>query len=149
MMEWINRFSSPRRLPLILSISFVFSMGLLDYSQYVHPSHPISPETFSHETFHQALIAHVKNGAVDYPQLAHDSNFKRYIHLLQQIAPQQLPTPNHRQAFWINVYNAFAIKGILNGDSPATLAGRYTFFIDRKYVVGEESLNLYDLEQHS
>lgn len=49
-------------------------------------------------------MAHVKNGAGDYLQLAHDSNLKRYFNLLQQIAPQQLPTPNHRLAFWIKVY---------------------------------------------
>lgn len=147
-MEWIMRFSNPRRLPLVFIISFAFSMGCSTIPNRFTPSNPISPETFTHENFHQALLAHVKNGVVDYPQLAHDSHFNRYINLLEHIAPQQLPTPNHRLAFWINVYNAFAIKGILEGDSPATLTGRYTFFIGRTYVVGEESLNLYDLEQH-
>lgn len=90
--------------------------------------HPISPESFTHETFHQALIAHVKNGVVDYPSLAHNSNFNHYMNLLQHIAPQQLPTPNHRLAFWINAYNAFALEGILDGYSPATSHGTVHIF---------------------
>ncbi|MEO6203654.1 MAG: DUF547 domain-containing protein [Nitrospirales bacterium] len=146
--EWTIRLSIPMRWPLILIISFAFSIGCSTIPNTFTPFNPISPESFTHESFDQALIAHVKNGVVDYPQLAHDSHFKHYLNLLQQIAPQQLPTPNHRLAFWINVYNAFAIKGILDGYSPATLTGRYTFFIGRTYVVGGKSLNLYDLEQH-
>ncbi|MCA9458582.1 MAG: DUF547 domain-containing protein [Nitrospira sp.] len=93
-------------------------------------------------------MAHVKNGVVDYPQLAHDPHLTRYLQLLQHIAPQQLSTPNHRLAFWINAYNAFAIKGIIDGYAPTSLTGRYTFFIGRTYQVGGELLNLYDLEQH-
>lgn len=147
-MQWITEFSNQSIWPFILIISFAFSLGCSTIPPTFTPSHPISPEAFSHEHFHQALMAHVKNGVVDYPQLAHDSHFSRYLTLLQHIAPQQLPTPNHRLAFWINVYNAFAIKGILEGSSPATLTGRYTFFIGRTYQVGEEFLNLYDLEQH-
>lgn len=147
-MEWIIRLSILMRWPIIHIIFLSFFMGCSTIPTTFTPSKPISPESFTHESFHQALIAHVKNGVVDYPQLAHDSHFKRYLKRLQHIAPQQLPTPNHRLAFWINVYNAFAMKGILDGYSPATLTGRYRFFIGRTYVVGEESLNLYDLEQH-
>lgn len=146
-MEWITGFSSQGRLPLILISSFVLSMGCSTIPKTFTPSNPISPETFNHENFQQALMAHVKNGVVDYPQLSHDSHFTRYLHLLQHIAPQQLPTPNHRLAFWINAYNAFAIKGIIDGYAPTSLTGRYTFFLGRTYQVGGELLNLYDLEQ--
>lgn len=133
---------------ITLTISLFLLMGCSTVPKTFSPSHPIPPDTFTHETFHQALTMHVKDGLVDYPKLAEDSNFKAYVNLLYHIAPQQLPTPNHRLAFWINVYNALAIKGIIDGYSPATLTGRYTFFIGREYVVGGESLNLYDLEQH-
>jgi len=128
-------------------ISFFLFMGCSTVPKTFSPHSPIPPETVSHEAFHRALTSHVNNGQVDYPGLATNANFKTYITLLQRIAPQQLPTPNHRLAFWVNAYNALAIKGILDGYSPATLTGRYTFFIGRKYVVGGESLNLYDLEQ--
>jgi hypothetical protein len=146
-MKWIRRLSIPMRWPTIHLISFAFFMGCSTIPTTFAPSNPISPESFTHQTFNQALLAHVKNGVVDYPSFAHDSNFKRYINLLEHLAPQQLPTPNHRLVFWINAYNAFAIKGILDGYSPSSLTGRYTFFVGRTYVVGGESLNLYDLEQ--
>lgn len=133
---------------MTLTIGLFLLTGCSTDPKTFSPSHPLSPATFTHETFHQALTMHVKDGLVDYPKLAEDSNFKAYLNLLLHIAPQQLPTPNHRLAFWVNVYNALAIKGIIDGYSPATLTGRYTFFIGREYVVGGESLNLYDLEQH-
>ncbi|MCA9421514.1 MAG: DUF547 domain-containing protein [Nitrospira sp.] len=136
------------KLPLMFIISLALSMGCSTIPSTFTPSHPISPATFTHENFDQALARNVKDGVVDYPAFANDFNFKSYINLLQQIAPQQLPTPNHRLAFWINAYNALTIQGIIDGYSPATMAGRYTFFISREYVVGGELLNLYDLEQH-
>ena len=129
-------------------IAIVLDMGCSTIPQSFSPDNPLPPDTLTHENFHQALARHVKDGLVDYPQMAKDENFTTYIHDLQHIAPQQLPTPNHRLAFWINTYNALTIKGIIDGYSPASLTGRYTFFIGRKYAVGGESLNLYDLEQH-
>jgi hypothetical protein len=63
------------------------------------------------------------------------------------VDPNGLPTDEARLAFWINAYNAFAIKGILDGYSPATLAGRYRYFIATDYRVGGEMINLYDLER--
>jgi len=50
-------------------------------------------------------------------------------------------------AFWINAYNAFAVKGILDHYSPMTLWGRYRYFIGRDYQVGGATINLYDLER--
>ena len=50
-------------------------------------------------------------------------------------------------ALWINAYNAYAIKGILDGYSPGTWVGRYRYFIGRTYRVGGASINLYDLER--
>jgi hypothetical protein len=133
---------------ITLSIGLLLLMGCSPVPQTFSPSNPLPPDAFTHDTLHQALSRHVKDGLVDYPELALDSNFNTYVNLLPHIAPQRLPTPDHRLAFWVNVYNALAIKGIIDGYSPATLTGRYTFFIGREYVVGGESLNLYDLERH-
>lgn len=133
---------------LIIGSIFLLLIGCSTVPQTFSPSNPLPPDTFTHDPLHQALSRHVKDGLVDYPGLALDANFHTYVNLLPHIAPQQLPTPNHRLAFWVNVYNALTIQGILDGYSPATLTGRYTFFIGREYVVGGEALNLYDLERH-
>ena len=132
---------------LIISLlSFTF-VGCSFIPNTFTPTNPISPEEFNHQKLQQTLEAYVKDGHVDYPNLGSDASFHAYIQNLQRTAPQQLPTPNHRLAFWINAYNAFAIKGILNGYSPSSLTGRYTYFIGQKYVVGGEPVNLYDLER--
>lgn len=112
-----------------------------------NPQDPIPPKEFSHQNFHGVLRAHVGHGVVDYPAIAADPGFERYIQQLDRIDPSSFPTRQDRLVFWINAYNAFAIKGILDGYSPLTLFGRYRYFIGRAYRVGGQSINLYDLER--
>lgn len=112
-----------------------------------HPVHPIPPRQFSHRLFDELLRAHVRDGMVDYPAIATDSRFGTYLEQLNRVDPTGLPTDRDRLAFWINAYNAFAIKGILDGYSPLTLVGRYWYFIAKTYRAGGEPINLYNLEQ--
>ncbi len=132
---------------LFLTIAFLSLVGCSSIPKTFSPQDPIVPASFNHHAFNQTLQQHVTDGHVDYPKVATDTAFKTYLRDLQNIAPQQLPTPNHRLAFWINAYNAFAIQGILDGYSPSTFSGRYTYFIGQDYLVGGESINLYDLER--
>ena len=132
-------------------IVFLMILGLLPACSTVprsfSPKPSITPADFSHDAFDTVLKAHVTDGVVHYPRVALDPNFTHYLRQLNQIAPTQLPTPNDRLAFWINAYNAFAIKGILDGYSPSTFTGRYQYFINQRYAVGGQSINLYDLER--
>ena len=111
------------------------------------PNDPIAPSQFSYHAFHAVLNEHVKDGTVHYPAIARDERFQFHIRQLDRIDPDRLPTRAERLAFWINAYNAFAIQGILAGDSPTTLWGRYRYFIGRKHHVGGRAITLYDLEQ--
>lgn len=112
-----------------------------------HPVDPITSESLSHGIFSQVLRQHVMEGHVDYPAIAGDGRFVEYLRLLDRVDPDRLPAREDRLAFWINAYNAFAIKGILDGYSPSTLWRRYRYFIGRDYAVGGSSINLYDLER--
>lgn len=112
-----------------------------------NPLDPVAPKEFSHQVFHEVLRAHVEQGVVNYPAIAADRGLERYIQQLDRIDPSRFPTRQDRLVFWINAYNAFAIKGILDGYSPLTLFGRYRYFIGRAYQVGGQSINLYDLER--
>ncbi len=132
---------------LILSLTMLSLFGCSSVPKSFTPQQPLSPATFTHNTFNQVLTRHVNNGRVNYQALSADHSFSTYLTDLKNLAPQQLPTPNHRLAFWINAYNAFAMKGILEGLSPSTLSGRYRYFISQKYLVGDEPINLYDLER--
>ena len=135
------------KIRFILSILILNLIGCSSVPKTFSPQEPIAPSVFTHQNFHQTLERHVNDGVVNYQAVSTDSMFSSYLSALKRIAPQQLPTPNHRLAFWINTYNAFAIQGILDGLSPSTFSGRYTYFISQDYIVGDESINLYDLER--
>lgn len=112
-----------------------------------NPTDAISPKNFSHHALDETLRIHVTDGVLNYAAISVDSKFQAYLRQLDRIDPNRLPTRQDRLAFWINAYNAFAIKGILDGYSPMTLVGRYSYFIARGYQVGGETINLYDLER--
>jgi hypothetical protein len=112
------------------------------------PLNPIPPEEFSHKVFHEVVQAHVQDGSVDYPGIHSDDRLPIYLEQLDRVDPDALTTQNERLAFWINAYNAFAIKGILDGYSPTSYFGRYRYFIGQDYRVGGETINLYDLERN-
>ncbi|MGH7229520.1 MAG: DUF547 domain-containing protein [Nitrospiraceae bacterium] len=112
-----------------------------------NPAEPIGPNEFSHRTFDELLRASVVDGVVNYPGITADARFQAYLLQLDRVDPNSLPTRQDRLAFWINAYNAFAIKGILDGYSPMTLVGRYRYFIARDYQIGGKTIDLYDLER--
>ena len=111
------------------------------------PVNPILPAEFSHGLFEQVLESHVQDGVVDYPAIQTDSRFTAYLTQLDRVAPDTFATRHKQLAFWINAYNAFAVKGILDHYSPTTYVGRYRYFIGRDYRVGGATINLYDLER--
>jgi len=112
-----------------------------------HPVQPIAPAEFSHVAFDEVLQAHVQDGVVNYPAMASDSRLAAYLNQLDRLDPNGLPNRQHKLAFWINAYNAFAIEGILDGYSPLTKIGQWRYFIGKRHRVGGESINLYDLEK--
>ncbi len=112
-----------------------------------HPTNAIEPTQFSHKSFGGLMEHHVQDGVVDYPAFQQDFRLDTYLHQVNRLNPTTLPTRNDRLAFWINTYNAFAIKGILNGYSPSTKLGQYTYFVGEEYMVGQEKINLWSIER--
>lgn len=111
------------------------------------PVNPIPAAEFSHKLFGEVLGAQVKDGVVNYPGIQADDRLRAYLAQPDRVDPNALATRNERLAFWINAYNAFAIKGIVNQYSPMSWVGRYRYFIGREYQVGGTTINLYDLER--
>ena len=139
--------ASFRSINLILLTSLTLLTACSTVPRAFNPQDPIAPKDFSHQIFHDVLRAHAERGVVDYPAIAADPGFEGYLQQLDRIDPSSFPTRQDRLVFWINAYNAFAIKGILDGYSPLTLFGRYRYFIGRAYRVGGQSVTLYDLER--
>ena len=109
------------------------------------PVSPVAPDEFSPRLFGGVLKDHVSDGRVNYPALQSDSRLSQYLDQLDRVDPNGL-SGGDRLAFWINAYNAFAIKGILDGESPAPYVAWYRYFKVRDYAVGGARLNLYELE---
>ena len=100
-----------------------------------------------HQRFDEVLATYVSNGSVNYAGIASDPRLNEYLNRLATTDPQQLSDPKERLAYWINAYNAFAIKGIIDGGSPSSFFGRIGYFKNRTYRAGGEDINLYDLER--
>ncbi len=91
-------------------------LGLIWISAYTVSAYAAEGQTGAvlHETFDQILKGHVKDGVVDYEGLRRDETLlDRYLATLDGIDPSSMDR-NGRIAFWINAYNAFTLKLILN-----------------------------------
>jgi hypothetical protein len=87
---------------VLVSVWFSFSLGAADKIDDLHA------------TWDKLLKKHVKNGLVDYNGFATDvKQLDRYLETLEKI---DISTYNREQklAFWINAYNAFTVKLILD-----------------------------------
>lgn len=68
-----------------------------------------------HEEYNKFLARHVKDGFVDYAELKNDEGMlDKYLQSINNTNPEALETENEQLAYWINAYNAFTLKLILN-----------------------------------
>jgi hypothetical protein len=79
---------------------------------------PISPawarQTVDHSLYGELLESHVKHGLVDYSGFKKDeAQLDRYLSRLERVDPRKLGR-DEQMAFYINAYNAWTIKLILN-----------------------------------
>lgn len=131
---------------IILSLVFLAG-GCSTVPTAFTPAEPIPAGEFSNRLLSRVLEAHVSQGVVDYPAIQMDDRLSAYLAQLDRVDPNAFVTRNERLAFWINAYNAFAVKGILDRYSPVSYVGRYRYFIGRDYQVGGAAINLYNLER--
>lgn len=99
-----------KTLTLLLGISIIFAAcAVRDYDSNSQP--------ISHAVFDSLLRQHVDEaGLVDYRGFIQDSlKFKEYLNLLSAHHPNEENwTREERIAYWINAYNAFTIKLIMD-----------------------------------
>ena len=100
-----------------------------------------------HGLFDQVLSQHVKNGRVDYKSIESDPRFTQYLNSISVSEPDKFLSREEKLAFWINAYNALAIRGIIDGRSPSSFFGRIGYFKLANYIAGNRQINLYDLER--
>ncbi|MEX2479593.1 MAG: DUF547 domain-containing protein [Gammaproteobacteria bacterium] len=92
------------------------------------------------------LAAHVKDGYVDYPEIARNVRFHKYLEAIAEFDVDALADDKERLAFWINAYNALAIKQIIDGQTPIGTIARMKFFRLTSHRVGQRNLDLNAIE---
>ncbi len=99
---------------------------------------------FSHDLFQNVISQYVDDGNVNYPGISTSNSYHAYISQLEK--PTHFQKSNEELSYWINAYNALAIKGILDGRSPESFFGKVGYFYNAEYLVNGLTINLYDLE---
>lgn len=105
-------FIHPVKIHLLTALLIIFGLSSCAVKDYQSDSKPIS-----HAVFDSLLRQHVSEaGWVDYQGFIQDSSqFKEYLQLLSQNHPNDRNwSKNERIAYWINAYNAFTIKLIMD-----------------------------------
>ncbi len=69
--------------------------------------------TEAHGLLQAAFERHVTNGLVDYVGISDDKDFTAYLDWLAKFDPETLRNEKDQKAFWINAYNALAIKAVI------------------------------------
>lgn len=91
-----------------------------------------------------------EDGMVDYKALKRDKEFEEYREYLSTIDPDTLPSDKHRLAFWINTYNAFVLKGVLEEYPTKSVLDvgwiPHSFFIRKKFKTKQGKITLREIE---
>jgi len=73
-------------------------------------------QSFDHSLLNVVLRTYVKDGLVNYRSLKTDKTLlSQYLNKVQNLSPEEFGhwNKNEQKAFWINVYNAITLEGIL------------------------------------
>lgn len=91
-----------------------------------------------------------KDGLVNYKELKEDKEFNRYIEYLSTADTDKLPSNDHRLAFWINAYNAFVLKGVIDEYPIKSVLDvgwlPHSFFIRKTFKTKHGNITLRELE---
>jgi len=106
-------------------------------------------QNFSHATWDQLLKNYVNaKGKVNYKGFKNDVRFNKYLIKLQENKPGSNWTSNEKLAFWINAYNAFTIKLILD-NYPVKSIRDIEKAWDKVFIkIGDSHYSLNDIEHH-
>jgi len=151
-----------RRLILLIFIFVMFGCTKIEPTTFTDEQ-VVEPRILSHASFDRLLQRFVDHeGRVNYSALKQDSrDLDEYYHLIATFSPDShpdlFPSESHKLAYWINAYNATAIKtvltyypisSVLDVKPPAVfffLSEKSGFFVFQRLTYGGKTTSLYYL----
>jgi len=115
----------------------------------------VQAAAFDHASWSRVLQAHVSEiGEVDYAAIkANRKDLDDYIRLLGEVSPanrpELFPARSHELAYWINAYNAFVTRGVVDAyptRGVRDLGALYGFFRRKDSTAGGVKMSLLHLE---
>ena len=94
-----------KKIKIYIIVSFFF----LCFSIYISAQDSVSVKIYDN-----LLKKYVHNGFVDYDNLSKDKELNTYIDALSKFNPNTLNSNEDKLAFWINAYNAYTLKVIVD-----------------------------------
>lgn len=153
------------RIPRLILLFFIFVMfGCTKIEPTTFTDEQVvEPRILSHASFDRLLQRFVDHeGRVNYSALKQDSrDLDQYYYLIATFSPDShpdlFPSESHKLAYWINAYNATAIKtvltyypisSVLDVKPPAALfflSEKSGFFVFQRLTYGGKTTSLYYL----
>ncbi|MGE0485717.1 MAG: DUF547 domain-containing protein [Gammaproteobacteria bacterium] len=127
-------------MPRLLA-AFLWSVALLPVSASATDSRVLNA------LLDGVLEAHVQDGYVDYPAIARNVRFHKYLEALAEFDADGLADDRERMAFWINAYNALVIKQIIEGQTPIGTIAKIKFFRTTEHRAGGRDVDLQTLAE--
>ena len=93
-----------------------------------------------------AYSAHITDGYVDYTDMKENRRFTKYHEILATFDVGTLESKEDQIAFWLNTYNALAVKMVTQGVTPVNTMGRIKFFRTNQHLVGGKKYDLNAIE---
>ena len=78
------------------------------FSSYIYS------QKVDHSLMTELMLKYNFNGNLDYEGLTTEPKLDDYLQILSKTEPEKLSSDDEKMAFWINVYNAFTIKAIVD-----------------------------------
>lgn len=95
----------------------------------------------------EALKRHVRNGLVDYKGMAKDQDFKKYQDWVANAKLEALTNNIGELPFWVNLYNAMAIQGVIENMPVKKVIDVAGFFDKRTHTVAGHEWTLNHIEK--
>ncbi len=103
--------------------------------------------TFDHREWDQLLHAYVNDkGEVDYASIGNDARLTHYLDQLSKATPSESWSDNERKAFWINAYNAFTVRLILDHPGVTSIKDINSPWKLEFFSIGGRKMNLDHVE---